>query len=105
MNKKKKTTRIKHRKNKERMKNILQASLRKAKPKKAASTPKAEAIQETKVKVVKNIAAKKTTAKKAPTKKPANNKTTTKKTPLKKTKTKKAPLKKTKTKKTTVKKD
>ena len=36
MNKKKKVSRIKHRKNKERMKKLLQTSLKKAKPKKIA---------------------------------------------------------------------
>ena len=37
MNKKKKTSRIKHRKNRERMKKLLQTSLLKAKPKKVES--------------------------------------------------------------------
>ena len=43
MNKKKKQSRLKHRKNKERMRNLLQASRLKAKPKKAEITPEKEA--------------------------------------------------------------
>ena len=84
MNKKKKTTRIKHRKNKDRMRKQLQASLLKAKPKKVVSTPRVEAQVETEVKVAtqpiikkvpaKKTAAKKTTAKKAPAKKTAAKK-------------------------------
>ena len=76
MNKKKKTTRIKHRKNKDRMKKHLQTSLLKAKPKKVITTPKVEAPVETEVKAatehtIKKPAAKKPGAKKAPAKKTA----------------------------------
>ena len=49
MNKKKKTTRIKHRKNQERMKKLLQASLLKAKPKKEIPAPLVETVPEVKV--------------------------------------------------------
>ena len=109
MNKKKKITRIKHRKNKDRMRKLLQASLLKAKPKKVVSTPKVEAPVETEVKEsietlvkkapAKKTAAKKTTAKKAPAKKTAAKKTTAKKTAAKKTIAKKASAKKTAAKK------
>ena len=64
MNKKKKTTRIKHRKNKERIRKILQASLLKAKPKKVITTPKVEAQVETEVKVATEYTIKKPAAKK-----------------------------------------
>ena len=69
MNKKKKITRIKHRKNKDRIKKLLQTSLLKAKPKKVISTPKVEVPVETEVKtatepIVKKAPAKKTAAKK-----------------------------------------
>ena len=84
MNKKKKTTRIKHRKNKDRIRKILQASLLKAKPKKVVSTPKVEAPVETAVK-----AATEPIVKKAPTKKTTAKKTTAKKAPAKKTAAKK----------------
>ena len=43
MNKKKKQSRLKHRKNKERIRNLLQASRLKAKPKTAEITPEKEA--------------------------------------------------------------
>ena len=84
MNKKKKTTRIKHRKNKDRMKKRIQASLLKAKPKKVVSTPRVEAQVETEVK-----AATQPIVKKAPAKKTAAKKTTAKKAPVKKTAAKK----------------
>ena len=84
MNKKKKTTRIKHRKNKERMKNLLQASLLKAKPKRIVSTPKVVVAPNTEAKDPKKSADKKAIPKKA-----AAKKTTTKKTAAKKTTTKK----------------
>ena len=69
MNKKKKITRIKHRKNKDRMRKLLQASLLKAKPKKVVSTARVEVQVETEVKaatqpIVKKAPAKKTAAKK-----------------------------------------
>ena len=84
MNKKKKITRIKHRKNKDRMRKLLQTSLLKAKPKKVVLTPKVEAPVETEVKaasepIVKKTPAKKTTAKKTPVKKTTAKKTTAKK--------------------------
>ena len=69
MNKKKKTTQRKHRKNKERIRKILQASLLKAKPKKVIITPKVESPIDTEVKVSKKTAAKKTSTKKSATKK------------------------------------
>ena len=84
MNKKKKTTRIKHRKNKNRMRKLIQTSLLKAKPKKVISTPKVENQLETEVKT-----ATEPIVKKAPAKKTAAKKTTAKKTPAKKTATKK----------------
>ncbi len=100
MNKKKKTTRIKHRKNKDRMRKILHASLLKAKPKKVVSTQKVEAPLETEVKATTEPIVKKATSKKKTTKKPAARKTSTKKTASKKTPTKKNASKKTPTKKT-----
>ena len=75
MNKKKKNTRIKHRKNQHRIKKLLQASILKAKPKKTI-TP----IQMDEEIVAKPIS-KKTVAKK---KKPATKKAPTKKTAPKK---------------------
>ena len=74
MNKKKKITQIKHRKNKDRMRKLLQVSLLKAKPKNIVSTPKVEAPVETEVKtatepIVKKAPAKKTAAKKTTPKK------------------------------------
>ena len=79
MNKKKKTTRIKHRKSKDRMRKLLQASLRKAKPKKVVSTPKVEAPVETEVKAATEPTLMKTTAKKAAVKKTAAKKPAPKK--------------------------
>ena len=64
MNKKKKITQIKHRKNKDRIRKLLQASLLKAKPKKVVSTPKVEAPVETEVKAAIEPIIKKTPAKK-----------------------------------------
>ena len=79
MNKKKKTTRIKHRKNRERMKELIRASRLKAKPKKVEVPKQIETDNQ----VVEEI--------KAPTKKPAAKK----KAPAKKTAAKKkAPAKK-----------
>ena len=76
MNKKKKNSRIKHRKNQDRMKKLLHVSMLKAKPKKT-STP---TLVETKPKVAKPVAkmapAKKTAAKKKPTAKKAPAKKT-----------------------------
>ena len=79
MNKKKKTTRIKHRKNKERIRKILQTSLLKAKPKKVITTPKVAAPVETEVKAAKKAPAKKTAAKKPAAKKAPAKKTAAKK--------------------------
>ena len=63
MNKKKKNTRIKHRKNQRRVKKINQISLKKAKPKK--NVVKAEPdIKPTNNEATKKATAKKTTAKK-----------------------------------------
>ena len=81
MNKKKKITRIKHRKNKDRTRKLLQASLLKAKPKKVVSTPKVEVPEETGIKAVTEPIVKKTPAKKTVTKKTTAKKTVTKKTP------------------------
>ena len=96
MNKKKKKTRIKHRKNQHRIKNLLQASMLKAKPKKTI-TP----IQMDEEIVAKPISKKTADKKKGLAKKPATKKAPTKKTaakkkgPTKKPDTKKAPAKKT----------
>ena len=79
MNKKKKTTRIKHRKNKERIRKILQTSLLKAKPKKVITTPKVEVPVDTAVKAAKKIPAKQTAAKKTVAKKKPAKKTAAKK--------------------------
>ena len=88
MNKKKKQTRLKHRKNKERMRNLLQASRLKAKPKKAEITQEKEApIQSMVEEVAKPEAVKKAS-------KPAKKKTATKKPAAKKVAVKKPPTKK-----------
>ena len=87
MNKKKRTSRLKHRKNQERVKNIIRASRLKAKPKKVVEAPE-EA--ETVVQVAEEVK-KPTEAKKAPAKKPAAKKKAPAKKPAAK---KKAPAKK-----------
>ena len=87
MNKKKKTSRLKHLKNQERVKNIIRASRLKAKPKKVVEAPK-EA--ETVVQVAEEVK-KPTEVKKAPAKKPAAKKKAPAKKPAAK---KKAPAKK-----------
>ena len=98
MNKKSKQSRLKHRKNKERMRNLLQASRLKAKPKKAAITPEKEApIQNMVEEVAKPEAVKKAA-------KPAKKKTAAKKTAAKKKTTAKKPAKKASVKKTSTKK-
>ena len=74
MNKKKKTTRIKHHKNKERMKKLLQASLLKAKPKKEIPAPPVKIVPEMKGDAVIKSPAKKETAKKAAAKKATSKK-------------------------------
>ena len=98
MNKKKKNSRIKHRKNQERMKKLLQASMLKAKSKKTLVPTIVEAKPEVSQPVAKNAPAEKTAAKKKPaTKKAPAKKTVAKKKPA----TKKAPAKKTASKKDT----
>ena len=101
MNKKKKTTRLKHRKNKERMKNIISASRLKAKPKKLEAPKEVESAVQATEEIKKPTAAKKAPAKKAATKKKAAAKKTTPKKPVAKKKApkKKAPAKKAATKK------
>ena len=101
MNKKKKTTRLKHRKNKERMKNIISASRLKAKPKKVDAPKEVESAVQATEEIKKPTIAKKTPAKKAAAKKKdVAKKTTTKKTVAKK----KAPKKKAPAKKVAAKK-
>ena len=90
MNKKKKKTRIKHRKNQNRVKKIFQISLLKAKPKKASSPVKVE-----------TELLEKPIIKKTPTKKEAANKKTAKKSAAKKSTTKKSTAKKSTAKKST----
>ena len=101
MNKKKKATRLKHRKNKERMKNIISASRLKAKPKKVDAPKEVESAVQATEEIKKPTAAKKAPAKKAATKKKAAAKKTTTKKPVAKKKApkKKAPAKKAATKK------
>ena len=104
MNKKKKTSRLKHRKNQERVKNIIRASRLKAKPKKREVPKETETVVQVAEKVKKPAE-----TKKAPTKKPAIKKKTPakkasakKKAPAKKsTAKKKAPVKKAPAKKKT----
>ena len=64
MNKKKKTTRIKHRKNRDRIRKLLQTSLLKAKSKKAVQTPIDKTVPETEVKTVEKVTPKKPVTKK-----------------------------------------
>ena len=107
MNKKKRTSRLKHRKNQERVKNIIRASRLKAKPKKVEAPKEAETV----VQVAEEVK-KPTETKKAPTKKPAAKKKTPAKKPAAKKKApakksavkKKAPAKKASTKKASAKK-
>ena len=101
MNKKTKATRLKHRKNKERMKNIISASRLKAKPKKVEAPKEVESAVQATEEIKKPTAAKKAPAKKAPPKKKAAAKKTTTKKPVAKKKApkKKAPAKKAATKK------
>ena len=66
MNKKKKTSRLKHRKNQERMKNIIRASRLKAKPKKVEVPKEIEPAVQAVEEVIKPPTAKKAPAKKAP---------------------------------------
>ena len=90
MNKKKKTTQIKHRKNRMRMKKLIQASRLKAKPKKV-SVP--QEIEIGPPKTAKEVT--KPVANKASTKKVIENKSIIKKAPAKKKPAKKASVKKT----------
>ena len=101
MNKKKKATRLKHRKNKERMKNIISVSRLKTKPKKVDAPKEVESAVQATEEIKKPTVAKKTPAKKAAAKKKAvAKKTITKKTVAKKkAPKKKAPAKKAATKK------
>ena len=70
MNKKKKKTRIKHRKNQERVKKILHASMLKAKPKKILAPIKVDIKpEESEKSISKKSTTKKVAAKKSPTKK------------------------------------
>ena len=103
MNKKTKATRLKHRKNKERMKNIISASRLKAKPKKLEAPKEVESAVQATEEIKKPTAAKKAPAKKAATKKKAAAKKTTTKKPVAKKKApkKKAPAKKAVAKKNT----
>ena len=75
MNKKKKTSRLKHRKNRERMKNIIRASRLKAKPKKVEVPKEVETVahipEEVKTPAKKTAAKKKAPAKKTAAKKKA----------------------------------
>ena len=102
MNKKKKITRIKHRKNKERMKKHLQTSLSKSKPKKAVPTITVEAVPETEVTAVIKEPSKKLAVKEKPAKKTADKKAPVIKAPSKKPAAKKAPVKKKPAKKKTI---
>jgi len=69
MNKKKKTSRLKHRKNQERMKNLIRASRLKAKPKKVEAPKEVETVVQVAEEVINPIE-----SKKAPAKKPAAKK-------------------------------
>ena len=94
MNKKKKITQIKHRKNKERIKKLQQASLLKAKPKIIQPTRTVEIVPESEVKTVIKAPSKKTTSEKAVPKKTTAKKAAPKKTTAKKAAPKKTPAKK-----------
>jgi len=96
MNKKKKATRLKHRKNKERMKNIISASRLKAKPKKVEAPKEVESAVQATEEIKKPTAVKNALAKKAAPKKKAVAKKTITKKPVTKKKApkKKAPAKK-----------
>ena len=90
MNKKKKNTRVKHRKNKARIRNLIQVSLSKAKPKKIIQATKVTQNEKNDDQnLQKNAVTKKTTAKKTVSKKTTAKKSTTKKTTAKKSTTKK----------------
>ena len=101
MNKKKKVTRLKHRKNKERMKNIISVSRLTANPKKVDTPKEVESAVQATEEIKKPTVAKKTPTKKAAPKKKATTKKTTTKISVAK---KKAPKKKTPAKKAAAKK-
>ena len=90
MNKKKKTANKKHRKTKQRLKSLLDASLLKRKKRVVKKVDvENETINDVAQEETKKTAAKKAPAKKTTTKKTAAKKTTTKKTAAKKKTTKK----------------
>ena len=80
MNKKKKTSRLKHRKNQARMKNLIRASRLKAKQKKVETPKEVETVVQVVEEIIKPTEVKKSPAnkpaakKKAPAKKPAAKK-------------------------------
>ena len=104
MNKKKKTTRLKHRKNQNRMKNLIRASRLKAKPKKVSVPEEIKATPQITAEELKKPVAKKAAVEMAPTKEPTTKKAPAKKKPTKKAAIKKAPAKKSTAKKSPAKK-
>ena len=96
MNKKKKISRLKHRKNRERMKSLIRLSRLNAKPKKIATSVSIEIEAEPQATTKEEIkqVANKTAAIKAPAKKPTAKKATVKKKPTKKSAAKKTTKKK-----------
>ena len=91
MNKKKKTSRLKHRKNQARIKNLIRASRLKAKPKRVEVPKILETVDQVTEEVIKPTEAKKSPAKKTAAKKkaPAKKTAAKKKAPAKKTAAKK----------------
>ena len=92
MNKKKRTSNKKHRKNINRVKALQKISLKKAKKKTVISKPakdENQVVEQDNKTAAKKAPVKKTTAKKAPAKKTAAKKTAAKKVPAKKTTAKK----------------
>ena len=107
MNKKKKTTRLKHRKNRERIKNLIRTSQLKARPKKVKVAKEIEAAPPNTLGEVKKKVAMKSSTKKATkktTKKTTTNKQASKKISAEKLAAKKKSVKKTIAKKTSTKK-
>ena len=108
MNKKKKVTRLKHRKNRERIKNLIRTSQLKTRPKKVTVPKEIETtlqknVAEARRQVEKESTTKKTTikkTKKAVTKKQVSKEKSAKKTTTKKITGKKVPAKKPSPKKT-----
>jgi hypothetical protein len=97
MNKKKKTSRLKHRKNQARIKNLIRASRLKAKPKKVEAPKEVETVVQATEEAIKPTEVKKSPAKKPAAKKkaPAKKPAAKKKAPAKKSAAKKkAPAKK-----------